>query len=250
MAANSKQALPLVMLGKDYDKTFLNIKNLYDFFSPRTQNITVWSVGLYRGGFEVTFAESTGATVHIFDSRPEAKETFEIVKRVTNTHETQQDDPEWATTLSNQWILPDTLIFHDWVPWCNTATIDISGSIVKSKEAEAERVDFLKVDYAEFTSQILFGLLSKGYRPGLLLVNWWMNPDASNITMCDAGHLQNIGYRLLGYYENMYLYIYLDNSNMYEICSWSQTNTNNPMFDEFLVQTLNITAQAPVQTPQ
>ena len=210
---------------------------MYDFFSPRAKKITVWSYGFHRGGFEVDIAESTGAKVNIFDARPESLANYAIFDRVMKTHENTPEDPKWAADMTNFWIIPDSTTFSKVLPWAHSGNLVVNDCATELVKADAERVDICKADYGEFTTDIVYMILSKGYRPGIFYVHWDKHPDEASSTMACAGHLQTLGYRLLLSVENYFLYMFVDDC-MYELCSWARTDSSNPMFDEFRKQLL------------
>jgi hypothetical protein len=229
--------LPGCLVVKDGDLDVPTIASMYDFFSPRTKNITIWSIGFRSGGLESNIAESTGAHIHIYDCSKLAKDRYDIFNRVMNDHEVQAEDPSWAEELCNHWILPDSTTFHSTIPAPFTGNIKNAEIDVVLEQTKAERVDICKIDYGEYTTHFLYDFLHSGYRPGLLWVNWPAHPDESSMTMAAAGHLQNLGYRLLKSYNNYFLYIFIDEC-MYEICSYNNVTVNNPLFSEFSNQLL------------
>jgi hypothetical protein len=213
------------------------IASMYDFFSPRTKSITIWSIGFGFGGVEANIAESTGAHIQIFDCSPTSKSNYEIFNRVMEEHETKEGDPKWAEELCDHWILPDSTTFNTYIPASFTGTLQNTEVNITLQETKVERVDICKVDIGSYTTTFLYNFLDQGYRPGLLWVKWPAHPDESSQTMAAAGHLQTLGYRLLKSVDNFFLYIYLDEC-MYEICSWNVTGIGNPMFHEFSGQLL------------
>lgn len=240
-------ALPTCAVKEDGGCKFPSVMNLYDFFTPRTRSICVWSYGFRNGGLEVHLAESTGAKVNIFDSRDGKKEQHDIFNRVMNTHKTQENDPDWASYLTKHWILPDSTTFSSVLPGIYDGSLSLSSGITQFSKFSTDRIDIVKVDYGEDTSFIVNSILSAGYRPGLFWVNWNMHPDESNLTMATAGNLQTLGYRLLKAEGNYFVYMFVDEC-MYEVCSWARTDCANPMFVEFKDQLLNGLMVAPQET--
>jgi len=227
--------LPPTVLRKDGDLEFPSITSIYDFFTPRTKKIVNWSFGFRNGGFETEIAESSGSKLLVFDSRPGAKERYDIYERIMKNHETQAGDPEWAESLTEHWILPDSTKFSPVLPYQVSGTVDISGTPTTLSAIDVKavpQVDICKIDYDEFTTNLVYTILNAGYRPGLFYVNWPAHPDESNTTMICAGHLQTCGYRLLKAVDNFFLYLFIDDC-VYDICSWEVTECNNPMFAEF-----------------
>jgi hypothetical protein len=242
-------AFPKCVVKGDGDYKFPSVVNLYDFFTPRTKNITVYSYGFRNGGVEIDIAESTGATVKIFDAREGQDKRYEIFNRIMNTHETEASDPEWTSSLTEYWILPDSTMFSTILPSQYEGSLTLYSGATSFSKFDAERVDIVKVDYGADTSFIVNSVLAAGYRPGLLWVHWDQHPDESNITMATAGNLQTLGYRLLLSEGNYFLYMFVDEC-MYEICSWSRNDCSNPMFLEFKQQIFNGLMAPPTAAPQ
>jgi hypothetical protein len=48
-----------------------------------------------------------------------------------------------------------------------------------------------------------------------------------------AGHLQNVGYTLIGIEGSKFLYVFND-KNAYEYCSYEQKYVDNPLIEEIL----------------
>jgi hypothetical protein len=229
--------LPSCVVVKDGELEVPTIVSMYDFFSPRTKSITIWSVGFRSGGIEANIAESTGAHIHIYDCSDSAKGRWNIFNRLMTEHEIQEGDPVWAEELCNHWILPDSTTFHSSIPSNFNGLLQNDKVNVTLKETKTDRVDICKVDYGEYTTDFVLNFLNQGYRPGLFWIHWPAHPDESSITMAATGHLQNLGYRLLKSTGNYFLYIFIDEC-MYEICSWNVSTVNNPMFMEFRNQLL------------
>jgi hypothetical protein len=248
-------SLPKCCVKKDGGVPFPSVVNLYDFFAPRTKDITAWSFGFRNGEFECDIAESTGAKLQIFDAREGHSQRYEIYNRIMNTHETDAADPEWAKDLTEYWILPDSTSFSSTLPGLYSGSLSLSGTLTQFSVFAAERVDLVKVDYGEHTGFLVSSLLQNGYRPGLLWVHWDKHPDESNITMAIAGNIQTLGYRLLKAEGNYFVYMFVDDC-MYEICSWARTDCANPMFLEFKDQLFSgllvgsASATAPTENPK
>jgi hypothetical protein len=73
-------------------------------------------------------------------------------------------------------------------------------------------------------------MLSAGFRPGIVIVNWSGRPDVDLSTTLAAGHLQNSGYRLMSKIDNKFVYYFTD-QDMYQICSWEDSTCTNPMLN-------------------
>jgi hypothetical protein len=101
----------------------------------------------------------------------------------------------------------------------------------------ANRIDILKIDTTASAPGLERGLLasvlSSGYRPCIILVNWSKMPDVDLSTTLAAGHLQNSGYILLGKIGSKFLYYFTD-EDLYQICSWEGIVQNNPIVTEIV----------------
>lgn len=234
----SSSLLPNCCVKEDGDIKYPSIPRLYDFFAPRTKEITVLCIGFRNGMLECDIAESTGAKIQIFDARPGKQERYDILKRIMDTHQTLPTDPDWASALTEFWILPDSTSFSTALPGLYSGALELSGVVSQFSKVANSRIDILKVDYDQHTPFLVNNILMAGYRPGLLWVHWDVHPDESNLTMAAAGNIQTLGYRLLKAEGNYFVYMFVDDC-MYELCSWAQTDCANPMFKEFKDQLFN-----------
>jgi hypothetical protein len=211
-----------------------SLAHIYDFFAPRSSKLTIWSFGLGFGGIETNFIESTGSKVHVFDARPEAVEKNKQIQRVLQSHELDENDPDWIKPLADVWIPPNKLIFSTTIPWSHDGILTVNGqqtSITQIKTSEVPRVDICKIEYPGLTYEIVYILLHTGYRPGLLYIRWDEHPDKGTEAMLCAGHLQNCGYGLAAELDGYFLYRFIDDC-VYETCSWARTDCINPLFDK------------------
>lgn len=210
------------------------LTHLFQFFQPRTSSIVLWSFGFGFGGVETDVVESTGANIHIFDARPEAKERYDTALRVLTTHEVLPTDDEWVSTLKDKWVLKKRFNYHTELPWSFSGTIDLSGVNTTFQKINTEttpRVDLCKIDYPLLTYDIVHMLLNKGFRPGILYIRWDEHPDMSTQAMLSAGHLQNCGYTLVSEVDGYFLYRFIDEC-VYEYCSWARSDCVNPLVND------------------
>jgi hypothetical protein len=90
-------------------------------------------------------------------------------------------------------------------------------------------VDLLKVEaYDEKERMLLYSMLDNGFRPGILLIKYTVDPDANVPSMLVAGHLQLSGYCLLSTNNNWFLYVYTDMRH-YDSCVWRDVTVQNPL---------------------
>lgn len=225
-------------------ESFPLMKKIATFYTPRSKNITAWSFGLRTGGVELVLTEQTGCKVHIFDSRPQSKQTFDKLQSLLTYHNVTSTDPSWCESVSKTAVNPDRLLFSSELPYNYSGIWDISGQQISLKRINLEdtpRIDFCKIDFPDLETNLLFGILNAGYRPGLFLIRWDHNPDEFTETMIAAGHLQNTGYKLIAIENGYFLYMFYDEC-LYEICSWQRTDANNPMYEEMKKGFLNFFA--------
>lgn len=217
-------------------ESFPFLRTIYDFFSPRTRQITAWSFGFSYGNFEAEVLENTGCELTIFDARQESKDRFDIFRRVSEQHEVEDSDPEWAQDLLDHWFLVKKAHFNEKIPFRYSGSLLVNGTQTTLAEVDTKsnaQLDLLKIDYPTFECTLLQSILEAGYRPGLLWVTWTNHPDEDTVSMLSAGHLQTLGYMLLGSEGNTFLYKFMD-SCLYESCSWNVPGVQNPMIDTIL----------------
>jgi hypothetical protein len=210
------------------------LAKIYEFFSPRSSKLTIWSFGLGVGGIETDFVESTGSKVCIFDARPEARQTFATMERVLLNHTAESDDPAWAAPLATKWISPAKLTLSSVIPFSHNGKIVVNGVETACAEMSVDsvpQVDICKIEYPGLTYQIVYTLLTTGYRPGLMYIRWDEHPDENVSAMLCAGHLQTAGYTLMATVNGFFLYRYVDEC-CYDTCSWARTDCMNPMVAE------------------
>jgi hypothetical protein len=223
---------------QDDDVEYPILKQLFTFYSKNIQNLVVWSIGFHKGGFECEVADMLNCKIQIFDGRPASKDMFDKVSNILTTHRVQAGDGPWFEKVSKYFIQKDAFTFHAGIPGFQTGAIDLSGVPTQTfglNINSISKIDFLKIDYPEYETQILYAILNAGYRPGLICIRWDKNPDENTQSMLAAGHLQTCGYALAGYKNNSFLYRFTDDC-LYEMCSWSRTDCNYPMLEEYKQQ--------------
>ena len=216
------------------DSSYPTLSKLYEFFSPRSSKLTIWSFGLGYGGIETDLIESTGSTVQVFDAREPSQGNFATIQRILESHTTIEGDPEWTASLPNKWIQPSKLTLSTALPWYYDGAMVVNGvstSFSAISFTSVPRVDICKIDYPGLTYQIVYMLLTTGYRPGLLYIRWDEHPDEDVAAMLCAGHLQSSGYEMMKESGGFFLYRYIDEC-LYESCSWARSDCKNPMIAE------------------
>lgn len=221
---------------QDGEIQFPFLRSIYDFFAPRTRQITAWSFGFRCGGFEAELLENTGCEMTVFDARKDAQERFTVFKRVSEEHEKADTDPEWADALLDHWFVAKKVSLKESVPFSWAGSLKVNGvesTVSQMDTSIIPQVDLVKIDYPKFESDILNAILNAGYRPGLIWVNWTENPDENVNAMLAAGHLQSVGYTLMCVDVNMFVYKFNDQC-LYEMCSWATPMNGNPMMNTIM----------------
>ena len=235
---------------EDGNIKFPFLRSIYDFFSPRTRQITAWSFGFRCGGFEAELLENTGCEMTVFDARKDAQERFAIFKRVSEEHEKADTDPEWADALLDHWFVAKKVSLKESVPFSYSGTLRVNGVETKVSDMDTSiipRVDLVKIDYPTFECELLYAIMQAGYRPGLLWVTWTENPDENVKSMLAAGHLQSIGYSLEMVDGNTFVYKFNDQC-LYEMCSWAIPGTANPMVTSILQSVMHTSKVSSITT--
>lgn len=224
---------------------FPMIKHLFAYFSEKSKNLQVWSIGFHKGGFECELADMMTCKIHIFDARPESQNTISKVQRILTEHKPDTGDSPWYESIAKYFLEPNTFVVSSKLPGFAEGTLDISGVLTQTfrlSQSTYSHIDLLKIDYPEYERQAIYSILNEGYRPGLILIRWNEHPDESVPSMLAAGHLQTCGYALIGVKGNCFLYRFT-NDCLYEMCSWARVDCPYPLLQEYKQQVLGIFAK-------
>jgi len=226
------------------------IQNPWEFFSEKGTKTVFVSVGTGSSCVpDLEFAETLGCPILKMDLPDEAAKWNEI-KELLKTRKVVDSTSEFVKPAARKWELPKNLIVESGVPGYATGTIENAIPVRSWMELLKEhctrlalpedqlRLDVLKLDKTPYQNMVLQSLWDAGIRPSLLLIHWNVSPDSDVITTTTAGHLQMLGYALVGKEGNRYLYYYID-LNYYETCSWETVakHFENPLMSN-LVRTL------------
>lgn len=210
------------------------ISNPWDFFSEKGPKTVFLSIGTGSSCLpELDVCETLGCPVLKLDT-PETSRRWEDVKEVLKVRKLTPTTSEFAAAASRKWVLPKNIHIDSCIPGFHSGTLTHDGNQQPVKtwfellQAHCKqmglpddhvRLDILKIDTSPFEASLLDSLWHSGFRPSLLLINWTSSPDSSLNTVLSAGHLQMLGYALLGKEGTRYLYYFTD-VNYYETCSW------------------------------
>jgi hypothetical protein len=212
------------------------IANIWDFFSEKGTKTVFFSIGSGSTCVpDLDFAETIGCPIVKFDT-PDMSEKWNEIKELLKTRKVSETTSEFAKPAARKWILPKNLLIEACIPFLYNGTLEVEGFQVKTRNwldlikehcarlglsEDSLRLDAVKIDSSPFTNLILDSLWHSGFRPSLLLINWLETPDTSTSSLLCAGHLQMLGYTLVGKEGSRFLYYYTD-TNYYETCSWEQ----------------------------
>jgi hypothetical protein len=225
--------------------------NVWDFFSTKGTKTVFVSVGTGNTCLpELDFAETIGCKVLKLDTPETSKKWTEVVE-VLKTRKVSDTTSEFAKLAARKWVLPKNLCIDSSIPSHCNGTLVVEGNTIQTRSwpsileehctktiglpAENVHIDVLKIDLCPFEDQVLSSLLSSGFRPSLLLINWISTPDQDMRSMNLAANLQMQGYALVGKEDSRFLYYYTD-VNYYETCSWEKVATKfeNPLMRELV----------------
>lgn len=233
------------------DEPYPMIGNVWDFFASKGTKTVFVSVGTGNTCLpELDFAETIGCKILKVDT-PEQSKQWAEVQEVLKVRKVAETTSEFAKSAARKWVLPKNLILDQSIPSYSNGTITVNGSAVPTRSwsdlleehctkniglaKEETHIDILKIDSYPHQQQVLSSLLASGFRPSLLLINWTSTPDEDTYSMNTAGHLQMLGYALVGKEGSRFLYYFTD-VNYYETCSWEKVANKfeNPLMRELV----------------
>ena len=238
-------------VGKGADP-FPIIEQIWDIFAGKGIRTVFLTVGASKSALaDLEIAESLGCPLNIVTVNDKEKGSWNEVLNILKERKREGGAP-FSEGADAKWILPKNIRLHEAVPWWENGTMDLSGTTLRTERIgdfmgsiattmklkdNANRIDILKIDTTLSSPGLERGLLgavlSAGYRPSLILVNWSKMPDVDLSTTLAAGHLQNSGYILLAKIDSKFLY-YFSDEDLYQICSWEGIVQNNPIVTEIV----------------
>lgn len=229
------------------------LDRVWDIFSGKGIRTVFLTVGASKSALaDLEIAESLGCPLNIVTINDNEKGAWGEVFNILKDRKREATATPFSEGAETKWILPKNVRLQDAFPWWENGTMDISGSTLRTQSIgdfmgsiatamklkdNANRIDILKIDTKASSPGLERGLLaavlSAGYRPSVILVNWSKMPDVDLSTTLAAGHLQNSGYLLLAKIDSKFLY-YFSDEDLYQICSWEGVVQNNPIVTEIV----------------
>jgi hypothetical protein len=244
------ESINYITIGHTTDKWPM-ISNIWEFFSAKANKCVFISVGSSPSPLpELDILEQIACSLYMYEPVKEQAAIWEDLKSFFKTRKETSDLSSFAREAGKKWVLARNLnIINAHIAHFNgsindtTAIAALEAVSAASKQSglneEETRIDLLKIDLAGSEADILHYILQEGFRPSMILVRWSARPDFSLQVTNAAANLQMIGYKLMQTIDNKYLYYFTD-KNFFEICSWEDTNVDNP-----LIHTLMNTKRAP-----
>ena len=255
----------LTMLGASSSSPFPMIDRVWEIFSSKGIRTSFLTIGASSSSApDLDIAEALGCPIHAVPLTEEEGAKWQQVGSILKERKREETNSTFPFSDGAQakWILPKNLRIQKALPWWAEGTVSVGGQALptrpvtevvkeycdalKLKDGVA-RIDILKIDTTEsapgLEKAILGAILSAGFRPTIVLVNWSKRPDVDLATTVAAGSFQNCGYRLMASEGTKFLYYYTDD-DMYQICSWENTKCANPLMDELVRATREAVASA------
>lgn len=241
------------LIGQKGVDPFPVVDKLWDVFAGKGIRTVFLSIGTSKSPLaDLDIAESLGCPLYVYPLSPSEKASWQDVSTVLKDRKRDSSASSFTELVDTKWILPKNLRVLDSLPWWGNGILDISGSTLSTQKLETvvssmcsamklkdaiKRIDVLKIDTTQSAPgmeiPILNCIITAGYRPSVILVKWSVMPDIDLSITTAAGHLQCSGYSLLNVFEDKFLY-YFNDDNLYEICSWEQQATMNPIAQEII----------------
>ncbi len=258
MSDSSGNKIKIKLVGEG-DEKWPMLEILWDFFSEKGVKTVFMSVGSDSNPHaDLEIAETLGCPLHVFEVRDSVVKNWESVQTVLKSRKPLEQSNDFLTNVEKKWVLPKNIRIHKELPAPFTGTAVLDGTSYPTKDIfscvqdcistmslkeDQIRIDILKISLGNaYEIPILQAVLTSGFRPGMILMNWSNLPDENLASCITAGHLQTCGYTLFAHYGNHFIYISNDRC-MYEICSWQVNTIDNPMISEIVKDCLKPSRQ-------
>jgi len=243
--------IPIKLLGAKGTNPIPMLEKLWDFYSVKGIKTVFISLGTSSSPLaELEIAETLGCPVNIVEYDSTKLELWDKTNTILKARKVYGETVcDFTNEVVNKWVLPKNLRITNKLPFFYNGSIELSGNVIETVQLnqyvesvcsamnisqENARIDILNIQLGnELEQSVLLSFLNNCYRPGLVIVNYTHTPDSHLLSTLVAGHLQNVGYMLIGKEDSKFLYVYND-KNVYEFCSYETKNIDNPLIYEFL----------------
>jgi len=246
--AKSKTDIPLRFVGEKGSNPLQVVDKLWEFYSQKGIKTVFVSLGTSTSPLaELEIGEILGCPIHVVEPSDSNRELWNTVSEILKLRKTLQTDTRNSFTeeVENKWVLPKNVRVSNKLPFFFNGSLELSGNVVETVEWNTyvedicknmnitPRVDILNIQLGSLEESVLYSFTNTCFRPGLIMVSYTNTPDTNLLTTQAAGHLQNIGYQLIGKTDNHFLYLYND-KNVYEYASYENKTVENPLLFEVL----------------
>jgi hypothetical protein len=246
--ANS--SYPTTVLAKETSDPYPCLDSIWTFFQKKGIKTVFISLGCSKSGIaDLELAETMGCPLHVVPTSKEEREKWTEISEILKTRSRLENTSKFLFSEGAQekWILPKNIRIQDAIPlWGKGTIVTASGEILNTEGAfewteelckkmtTDTRIDIIKMSLPyELEQSTIYAMLNAGFRPGVCIIQWSKMPDEDVASALAAGHLQTVGYKLIGKFENKFLYIFTD-QDWYMTCSWEDMSCPNPMVAEVL----------------
>jgi hypothetical protein len=245
--AKSKKDIPLRFVGEKGSNPLQILDKLWEFYSQKGIKTVFVSLGTSTSPLaELEIGEILGCPVHIVEPSDSKCELWNNVSEILKSRKRQlTDENTFTQEVENKWVLPKNVRVSNKLPFFFNGSLELSGNVLETLDWNTyvenicknmnitPRVDILNIQLGNLEEALLYSFTNTCFRPGLIMVSYTNTPDITLLTTQAAGHLQNIGYQLIGKHENKFLYLYND-KNVYEYASYENKNVENPLLSEII----------------
>jgi hypothetical protein len=245
--AKCKTDIPLRFIGEKGSNPLQILDKLWEFYSQKGIKTVFVSLGTSTSPLaELEIGEILGCPIHIVEPSDSKRELWNTVFEILKSRKRQlTDENTFTQEVENKWVLPKKVRVSNKLPFFFNGSLELSGNVLETLDWNtyiedicknmniSPRVDILNIQLGSLEESVLYSFTNTCFRPGLIMISYTNTPDTNLLTTQAAGHLQNIGYQLIGKHENNFLYLYND-KNVYEYASYENKNVENPLLSEIL----------------
>lgn len=242
----AKTEIPLRFVGEKGSNILQILDKLWEFYSQKGIKTVFVSVGTSTSPLaELEIGEILGCPIHVIEPSESKRELWNTVSEILKLRKRTDATNSFTEEVENKWVLPKNVRLSNKLPFFFNGSVELSGNVFETVEWNTyvedicknmnipARIDILNVQLESLEESILYSFTNTCFRPGLIMVSYTNTPDTNLLITQAAGHLQNIGYQLIGKHENKFLYLYND-KNVYEYASYENKTVENPLLFEIL----------------
>jgi hypothetical protein len=228
------------LVAKDSDP-FPCLGSMWSLFSKKGLKTVFISLGASKSCLpDLEVAEMLGCPLNIAPANEEQAAMWLETKEVLASRSRSEAKFEFSEGAEDRWITPKNFRMRTFPKFWGSGPRDSEPlydwvqAICFDMGLTETRIDILKIDLGNGDErEALMATIDAGFRPACLMMNWSHMPDTNVPTTLTAGHLQNIGYKLVGKYDTKFFYFFMDR-DLYMTCSWEDSSCPNPLVAELI----------------